>query len=344
MAARDLPPPPQGLRPRKVSFTGPGQYIIWMAVFIAAVLVVAALVYQPLITAFQANPAINGVILGVLLIGIVYTFAQALAIGPAARWLVRLRDTEEPERLPAPPALIAPMAALVAEAAEGRGRLSASSTRVVLDSVAARMAESGAFTRYFGRLLIFLGLLGTFYGLLLVVSDVGDAVRAVSATATGGEADAAALMAAIEDPISGMGTAFASSLFGLAGSLVIGFLELQASRAQNRFYNEIEEWLSSISRLAAAAPAGAGMSEEGEMSAAYVGALLEQTTDALDRLAHTMERQNRALETTMSRIAEDASESQREAARLLRDEIKVLIRALEAQAKMGRGRSGGTEF
>lgn len=339
MAERDLPPPPP---PRKVKFTGPGQYILWMAVFLAAVVLVAALLHEPLIDAFQANPAINGLILGVLLIGIVYTFIQALAIGPAARWLVKLRDADDPTRLPPPPALIAPMATLVSEATDGRVRLSASSTRVVLDSVAARMAESGAFTRYFGRLLIFLGLLGTFYGLLLVVSDVGDAVRAVSATATGQAADATALMAAIEEPIQGMGTAFASSLFGLAGSLVIGFLELQASRAQNRFYNEIEEWLSSISRLAAAAPSGAGVSEEGEMSSAYIGALLEQTTDALDRLAHTMERQNRALETTMSRIAEDAAESQREAARMLRDEIKVLIRALEAQAKMSR-RPGGEE-
>ena len=340
MARRDLPPPPP---PRKVTFTGPGQYILWMAVFVAAVVLLAALLHEPLIVAFQANPAINGVILGVLVIGIAYTFLQALAIGPSARWLVKLRDADDPTRLPPPPSLIAPMATMITEAADGRARLSASSARVVLDSVAARMAESGAFTRYFGRLLIFLGLLGTFYGLLLVVGDVGEAVRAVSATATGGEAAAGALMAAIEDPIQGMGTAFASSLFGLAGSLVIGFLELQASRAQNRFYNEIEEWLSSISRLAAAAPAGAAPSEEGEMSAAYIGALLEQTTDALDRLAHTMERQNKALETTMSRIAEDAAESQREAARLLRDEIKVLIRALEAQAKMSRERRGGEE-
>ena len=329
---------------RKARFTGAGQYIFWMLVFLAAVIAVAALLHEPLITAFEANPAINGLILGVLLIGILYTFQQALAIGPSARWLVRLRRTQNAAKLPAPPALIAPMATLVSETAGGEARLSASSSRVVLDSVAARMAESGAFTRYFGRLLIFLGLLGTFYGLLLVVSDVGDAVSAVAATSTGGEADAAALMSAIEDPIQGMGTAFASSLFGLAGSLIIGFLELQASRAQNRFYNEIEEWLSSISRLSAASAPGAvtAMSEgEGDVSPAYLSALLEQTTDALDRLAVSMERQNRALETTLSRVAEDAAESNREAARLLRDEIKVLVRALEAQARLNRERGGG---
>jgi hypothetical protein len=211
----------------------------------------------------------------------------------------------------------------------------------VLDSVAARMAENGAFTRYFGRLLIFLGLLGTFYGLLLVVSDVGDAVSAVSATASGvAEADANRLIAAIQEPIAGMGIAFASSLFGLAGSLIIGFLELQASRAQNRFYNEIEEWLSSISRLAAAGPARTGGGDE-DAPSAYVGALLEQTADTLDQLAHTMERHTRQLETTLTRFADDSQESNREAARMLRDEIKVLVRALEAQSRMRRERGDG---
>lgn len=324
--------------PRKARFTGPGQYILWMAVFLLAVGLVAALVHAPLETAFAANPAINGLILGVLAIGIAYTFQQALAIGPSARWLVRLNAADEPGALPAPPALIAPMAALITDAADGRSRLSAASARVVLDSLAARMAESGAFTRYFGRLLIFLGLLGTFYGLLLVVSDVGDAVRAVSATAQGASEDqAAALMAAIEEPISGMGTAFASSLFGLAGSLIIGFLELQASRAQNRFYNEVEEWLSTISRLASAGPAGAA-AEGGGAPDAYVGALLEQSADALDRLSHTLERHTRQLETIMTRFADEAAESQRESARMLRDEIKVLVRALEAQARLNRER------
>ena len=348
MPAREAPAdktvPPR--RPRKVKFTGPGQYILWMTVFLAVVAVIAALLHRPLIAAFEANPAINGLILGVLLIGIVYTYQQALAIGPSARWLIKLRDEPDPSRLPTPPAMIAPMAALITDAADGRARLSAASARVVLDSVAARMSESGAFTRYFGRLLIFLGLLGTFYGLLLVVSDVGNAVRAVSATSSGvgGEVDASQLMSAIEDPIAGMGTAFASSLFGLAGSLIIGFLELQASRAQNRFYNEIEEWLSSISRLAAAGPAASG-DGDGEPSAAYVGALLEQTADSMDRLAHSMERHNRQLETTLARFADDTAESNREAARALRDEIKVLIRALESQSRTARGsrRTGGDE-
>ncbi|WP_019960918.1 hypothetical protein [Woodsholea maritima] len=327
---------------RQARFTGPGQYLLWMMVFLSVVIAVAALLHRPLQEAFMANPAINGLILGVLLVGILYTFQQASAIGPSAKWLKKLHSAQDPGQLPTPPALIAPMAALIGDVAEGRARISASSGRVVLDSVAARMAESGAFTRYFGRLLIFLGLLGTFYGLLSVVSDVGAAVSAVSQTASG-DGDAMQLMAAIEGPIEGMGTAFASSLFGLAGSLVIGFLELQASRAQNRFYNEIEEWLSSISRLSAAGPRQGGGDDEdgGAINGAYLGALLEQNAETVDKLSHTLERHARQMESMLGRVADDAAEGQREAARMLRDEIKVLIRALEAQARINRERRDG---
>ena len=316
---------------RAARFTGPWRYIVWMALFTAVVIAIGVVLRGPLEAAFRANIAINGLILGVLVIGVVYTFAQALGIGPAARWLMRFRAAEDPATLPAPPSLIAPMASMIGDA-DSRLRLSAGSVRTVLDSLAARMTEAGALTRYFGRLLIFLGLLGTFWGLLQVVSDVGEAVRAVTESSTGGEADVLRLMAAIEDPIQGMGTAFASSLFGLAGSLVIGFLDLQASRAQNRFYNEIEEWLSSISRLAAAGPAASG---DGEVSGAYVGALLEQTADTLDRLAHTLERHTRQLDTTLGRFAEDARAGQEEAARALREEIRLLVRALENRDRGG---------
>ncbi len=315
---------------QEVRFTGPWRYIIWMALFTAAVIAIAAWLIEPLTAAFQANMAINGLILAVLVIGVLYTFAQALAIGPAARWLIRFRSSEHPGSLPRPPAMIAPMASMIG-AADGRMRISAASVRTVLDSVGARMSEAGAFTRYFGRLLIFLGLLGTFWGLLEVVQDVGDAVAAVSANTTG-DVDSAALIAAIQGPIQGMGTAFASSLFGLAGSLVIGFLDLQASRAQNRFYNEIEEWLSSMSRVASAGPAAAG---DGETSTAYIGALLEQTAETIDRLAHAMERNSRQMDTTLQRFTEDMRSGQEEATRALRDEIRVLIRALEARERGG---------
>lgn len=315
---------------REVKFTGPIQYIVWMTLFCAVVVVIGVLLQAALADAFRANLALNGLILGVLVIGILYTYAQALSIGPAARWLMRFRSSEDPAALPSPPAMIAPMASMIGDA-DGRVRLSAGSVRTVLDSVGARMSEAGAFTRYFGRLLIFLGLLGTFWGLLEVVQDVGDAVAAVSANAAG-EVDPAELIAAIQGPIQGMGTAFSSSLFGLGGSLVIGFLDLQASRAQNRFYNEIEEWLSSISRVAAAGPASAG---DGEVSSAYVGALLEQTAETIERLATTMDRHTRQLDTTLQRFTDDSRDGQQELARALREEIRLLIRTLEARERGG---------
>jgi len=316
-----------------VRFTGPAQYLVWMAVFVGIVALVAGLLAGPIETAFMANVYINGLILTVLFVGIAYTFLQAIAIGPAARWLRRYQTADPQEKLPTPPAMIAPMASMMSDTGK-RSRLSAASVRTVLDSVGARMTEAGALTRYFGRLLIFLGLLGTFWGLLLVVSDVGDAVRAVTASSTGGEADVMRLMASIEEPIQGMGTAFASSLFGLAGSLVIGFLDLQASRAHNRFYNEIEEWLSSMSRLAAAGPT---TTADGEVSPAYVGALLEQTAETMERLALTMERHTRDLDEVMRRMAQENAAGQQEAARALRDEIRVLVRAIEAQVRINRG-------
>jgi len=164
-----------------VKFTGPGRYLFWMTVFLAAVGVMAVLLIGPLETAFMANVAINGLIIAVLLIGILYTYQQALAIGPAARWLVRFRTSDDSDALSSPPSMIAPMASMMGDAGS-RVRISTASVRTVLDSVGARMAESGAFTRYFGRLLIFLGLLGTFWGLLQVVTEVGEAVRAVTAS------------------------------------------------------------------------------------------------------------------------------------------------------------------
>lgn len=315
-----------------VRFTGPGRYVIWMLVFVLAVALLGFALRGPLIEAFEANRAINGLIIAVLLIGIVYTFLQAFSIGPASRWLIRYRTADGETKLGDPPGMIAPLASMMV-GTSARMRLSAGSVRTVLDSLAARMAEAGALTRYFGRLLIFLGLLGTFWGLLQVVSDVGEAVRAVTASSTGGEADVLRLMSAIEQPIQGMGTAFASSLFGLAGSLVIGFLDLQASRAQNRFFNEVEEWLSSLSRVSAAGPETTG---DGDVSTAYVGALLEQTADTLDRLSHTLEKHTRDLDEVMRRIASDAASGQQEATRALRDEIKVLVRAIEAQSRQNR--------
>ena len=269
---------------RVVRYTGPGRYVLRMILSIAAVGAVIFAFFEPLERAFSANPAINGLILAVLIFGVLYSFRQALVVGPSADWLKRYsggRETGEP------PTLVAPMASMLGETREG-ARLSAVSMRSVLDSLAARMAEAGEITRYFTRLLIFLGLLGTFWGLLQTISAIGDTVGALDAS-TGGAFDPAALIAAIREPLGGMDTAFSSSLFGLAGSLILGFLDLNASQAQNRFYNEVEEWLSSISRVSAASAGGGAEVGEGGASP-YLTALMEQTADGLDALKASLDR------------------------------------------------------
>ena len=314
--------------------TRPTRFIIRMVLFLVATTAVAAVLYTVLWDAFQANVPLNALILGVLLLGIVLVFRQVLMLGREISWLEQFQRAEKQSgiSMPDPPPLIAPIARMLQNRA-GRGSLSALALRSILDSLSSRLDEGREISRYFIGLLVFLGLLGTFYGLLQTVGSVGDTISSLQI----GEGEDAlglfdSLKQGLEAPLSGMGTAFASSLFGLAGSLVIGFLDLQASRAQNRFYNEIEEWLSSISRLAAAGPASAG---DGEVSSAYVGALLEQTAETLDRLAHTLERHTRQLDTTLQRFAEDSRASNEEGVRALRDELRVFIRALQSRERGG---------
>lgn len=261
--------------PANVRFTGPTRYLVWMAGF---VLVVAAIVFAlrgPIEHAFYANRAINGLILLVFVLALVYCFRQVFSVSPAVRWVRGLASARDFDNLGKPPGLIAPMAVLLRET-PGKLNVSASSAQSILDAVSARMDEAGEITRYLGRLLIFLGLLGTFWGLLQTVGSVGNAVAALS-DASGGAEDVAKLMASLKEPIQGMGTAFSSSLFGLAGSLVIGFLDLQAGQAQNRFFMEVEDWVHSMSRVAGAA----GLDPQ---SPAYMAALMEQAADNISRL------------------------------------------------------------
>ncbi len=293
-----------------IRFTGPGQYLAWMLGF---VMLVAALIYalrDQIITAFNSNRAINGLIVVVFLLAVLYTFRQVLAIGPAARWVRKLSAADDFSTLHRPPGLIAPMAVLLSET-PGHLQLSAASTRSILDAVSARMAESGEITRYLGRLLIFLGLLGTFWGLLQTVGSVGAAVSALSGSA-GGQADIVQLMKALEEPIKGMGTAFSSSLFGLAGSLVIGFLDLQAGQAQNRFFNEIEDWTATISRVAGASKGA----DPG--TPAYTSALLEQAAENIGSL---------------ERVIRQSEERRSAGIESLREEIKILTRTMIALSK-----------
>lgn len=269
--------------------TRPTVFLLRMAAFLACVGAAVFLVFDPLRSAFMANAPLNGLILGVLILGVFYNFRQAGLLYREVSWLERFRDNlseaEAGMRVPLPetsdaPNLLGPMATMLSDRRGIRFSLSALSMRSILDGIASRLDESRDLSRYNIGLLIFLGLLGTFWGLLETVSSIGQVIGGL--TVDGGEASVVfeALKEGLEAPINGMGTAFSSSLFGLAGSLVLGFLDLQAGQAQNRFYNDLEEWLSSVTRLSSGA-----LGSEGEQGVpAYVQALLEQTAESLENL------------------------------------------------------------
>ncbi|HYH21536.1 MAG TPA: flagellar motor protein MotA [Azospirillum sp.] len=266
--------------------TRPERFLTRMALFLVVVAAVAVLLYPALENAFMTNPALNGLILVALFTGIAFIFRQVIMLRPEVAWLERYQQverpgaaTDEPE-----PVLLAPMARMLGEK-KGRLTLSALSMRSVLDGIGARLDESRELSRYLIGLLIFLGLLGTFWGLLHTVRSVGSVIGSLSVE--GGDVGTmfSHLKAGLETPLIGMGTAFSSSLFGLAGSLVLGFLELQATQAQHRFFQDVEDWLSGATRLSS----GAGGLETGDQSVpAYLQALLEQTAENLDTLQRTV--------------------------------------------------------
>ncbi len=268
--------------------TSPRRYLTRMILFVLAVAAVAGALSEPLLNAFHANPALNGLIVGVLVLGMAYSFRQVWTLRREVNWIVNVRTGRPGISVQAAPRLLAPLAAILGEQTR-RFRLSALALRSLLDGIAARLDEQRDIARYTIGLLIFLGLLGTFWGLLQTIDSVGGVIAGLS---VGGDSDLNAvftnLKAGLQAPLAGMGTAFSSSLFGLAGSLVLGFLELQASQAQNRFFNDLEDWLAGQTRLSGGGGA-AGMDQD-QAVPAYVQALLEQTADSLESLQRTIDR------------------------------------------------------
>ncbi len=309
----------------------PNSFLIRMALFLVLIAGGTALLYPALEEAFMANPVINGVILGVLAIGIGHAFRVVTGLGLEINWIERFqrgRDggTISPKDAPR---LMASAATLLSKRSERTGQLqlNAGGMQTILDGVATRLDESRETSRYVVGLLVFLGLLGTFWGLLETVRSVSDVIGGLnlaSADVAGAFED---LKAGLKTPLSGMGTAFASSLFGLAGSLILGFLALQAGQAQNRFYNDLEEWLSSLTRLSGGAIGG-----DGDQSVpAYIQALLEQTADSLENLQRTMARSE---ENRLSYQSEIAGLNQKLGALTdtMRTEQQLMLRIAEGQS------------
>jgi membrane associated rhomboid family serine protease len=229
------------LDPFKVS--SPRIFLFRMLVFLALVGLVVFVLQREVQTAFMANPGLNGVIVAVGLIGIVLSFRQVIRLFREARWVNTFRLADPGITVQRPPILLAPMATMLG-ARSGQMAISTVTMRSLLDSLATRLDEGRELARYLTGLLVFLGLLGTFWGLIETVTSVG---RVINSLSNQGELGTIFedMKRGLAEPLGGMGIAFSSSLFGLAGSLVLGFLDLQASQAQNRFYTEVEDWLSS---------------------------------------------------------------------------------------------------
>jgi hypothetical protein len=272
--------------------TRPTTYLIRMLIFLAAVLAVGVFLIPKLRIFFASNPALNAFIFFVLLLGILWNLRQVLRLEPEVAWVGDYQRTRQRMSGLVPPKLLAPMARMLAARAEAAGRegrvtLSAQAMRGLLDGIGSRLDESRELSRYATALMIFLGLLGTFWGLLRTVSAVADVIQGMSLG--GGDINAVfdQLKAGLAGPLAGMSTAFSSSMFGLAGALVLGFLDLQAGQAQNRFYNELEDWLAGFTRLSSGVLGGDG---EGGNVPLYVQALLEQTAENMEGLQAVLSR------------------------------------------------------
>lgn len=305
-------------------------YLTRMAIFLALAIIGAGALHQQLIEAFLANPAINGVILVVLVLGILYVFRQVVMLRSEVDWLQAYRRQEHGAPVADPPRLLSPMAAMIGDRA-GPLRLNTTSLRSILDGISARLDESRDISRYLIGLLIFLGLLGTFWGLLQTVSAVADVIAGLQV----GGGDTVTifndLKTGLEAPLSGMGTAFSSSLFGLAGSLLLGFLDLQASAAQNRFYNDLEDWLSSATRVTGGGPVSVG---DGDQSVpAYIQALLETTADSLDNLQRTVARAE-AARTQSDQGLSTLTDRMTTLTDQMRTEQELMIRLAENQSEL----------
>ncbi|TMJ23608.1 MAG: flagellar motor protein MotA [Alphaproteobacteria bacterium] len=267
--------------------SSPFPYLIRMLVFLAAVAGLAWVLHEDLLRIFAHTPTLDSVILAVLLLGIFFIFRQVVILWPEIKWMRRYQAREADA--PPPPAesvnLLAPMAAMLGER-QDEIRLSPTAARAVLDGIATRLDERRELARYMIGLLIFLGLLGTFWGLLQTIGAVADAINGLQVNAGDAVQMFARLKGSIEGPLKGMSTAFGASLFGLSGSLVLGFLELQASQAQGRFHSELEQWMASATSLG-----GSSLSPiAGQSVPAYVEALLERNVEGVDGLIRAVQR------------------------------------------------------
>jgi hypothetical protein len=322
-----MPAGPASRSPMEIELTklsSPRIFLVRMLVFLVLCSLVMVVLYKQIIVAFFANPGLNALIGLVLLIGIILTFRQVIRLYPEVSWVNNFRIADPGLAVARHPTLLAPMAVLLGGERSGRMAISQQTMRHLLDSIATRLDEARDISRYMTGLLVFLGLLGTFWGLIETVSSVRDVINGLK---VGGDAGALfdTLKEGLAAPLGGMGISFSSSLFGLAGSLILGFLDLQSSQAQNRFYTDLEDWLATTVREYGSDGTAAG---GGEVAAAMerLRTAVEEagggrgTTAAMANLAEAIQGLVAHMRTEQQKIREWADgqgEQNREIKRLL---------------------------
>ncbi len=267
----------------KPQFSHPIRQIVMMLMVLILTGIGAFFALPQVFPIFEANPYLNGFIVFAFVIGVFACFWQVWQLIGSVRWIEGFAsESDDPGQAPQ---MLAPLASLLRQRGK-RMQINTSSTRSILDSVATRIDEAREITRYIVNILIFLGLLGTFYGLAITVPALVETIRSLAPQDGEGGADVFnRLMTGLESQLGGMGVAFGSSLLGLAGSLIVGLLELFAGHGQNRFYRELEEWLSSITRVGFASSSG----EEGgsDTEAAGMVWVMDQLADQVDTMQQT---------------------------------------------------------
>jgi len=302
-------------------FTQPIRQLVSMAIVMVLVAVVGYLLYPTVSPIFLVSPYLNGFILGVFLFGVFTSFWQVKGLFSAVGWIEGFALDRPGHEFVKAPRLLASLAALLSDS-RARKSVSSSSTRSILESVGTRQDELRDISRYIVNLLIFLGLLGTFYGLATTIPAVVDTIRTLAPTESGSSMESFDnLMSGLEEQLGGMGTAFSSSLLGLAGSLIVGLLEIFAGHGQNRFYMELEEWLSSITQV------GLGGGDESDgIDGSVISGLMEQTTHQIESLKELVMRGEEQRMRTDSRLGS------------LAESISVLAKQMSNQS---RGKGGG---
>ena len=306
--------------------TDPRRYLVRMMFFLAIVAIVTGLLIAPLKSAFMGNAALNSLIIAVAAIGIIYVILQVLRLVPEVRWLSDIQRTRTLNPNAPKPVLLATVNVMLADA-RSDSRLSALSLRSVLDGVAARLDEGREISRYMIGLLVFLGLLGTFWGLLQTIGSVSEVVGGLDLNNSDFDAVMGQLRSGLDAPLSGMATAFSSSLFGLAGSLILGFLDLQLGQAIGRFFNEVEDWLSAFAKYNDPA------AQVNNQASALAQPMSEEAARALIKLASAIESSEQDRSQMLSQIV-TMNQNMHQLSELLSDDRRLRDQLATLQATL----------